>query len=64
MVVVLIVDLVLRGMRDTTKCTEPYIVYLMAPETHSTYCPSISEAPRRAVKNYFKETGEWTCFGQ
>jgi hypothetical protein len=42
-----IVALVLRGMRDTTKCTEPYIVYLMAPETHSTYCPSISERTGR-----------------
>jgi len=51
--VVLYRRLVLPGMRDTTKCTEPYIVYLMAPETHSTYCPSISERPRRAVKNLF-----------
>jgi len=36
---------------DTTKCAHPYNVYLMACEAHSTYCPTISEAARRAVKN-------------
>ena len=34
-----------RGRTDTTKCAHGYIVYLMAPETHSPYCPTISEAP-------------------
>jgi hypothetical protein len=34
-----------RGRTDTTKCAHRYIVYLMAPETHSPYCPTISEAP-------------------
>ena len=32
-------------MSDTTKCANPYIVYLMAPETHCPYCPTISKAP-------------------
>jgi hypothetical protein len=41
---IFIVDVSLRT-RDTTKCADPYIVYLMVPETHSTYCPTISEAP-------------------
>jgi hypothetical protein len=38
-------DLILSRIRNTTKCANPYTVYLMAPEGHSTYCPTISDEP-------------------
>jgi hypothetical protein len=41
------------GRTNTTKCAHPYTVYLMAPETHSSYCRAISKAPGWAVKKLF-----------